>query len=206
MGLNDASYGALLPFMQSHYHLSYLVVSLVFAFPFVGYSVASIFNYRLHSTIGQRGIALVGPIARGVAYIVLSIHPPYPTVVAVLTVAGFGIGIADAAWNAWIGDLADANQLLGLMHGAYGAGATIAPLMGTAMVVKYGCEWWQYFYVPLVMVVIEAVWGVRAFWTEDGRRFKEGNERSKVGVEGKVGLRGALRERVTWICAGFLFM
>ena len=207
MGLNDASYGALLPFMQTHYHLSYLVVSLVFAFPFIGYSIASIFNHRLHSSIGQRGIALLGPCARGIAYIVLSFHPPYPAVVAVLAIAGFGIGIIDAAWNAWIGDLADANQLLGLMHGAYGAGATIAPLIGTTMVVKYGCGWWQYFYVPLVMCVVEAGWGLRAFSSEDGKGFRERNERSKREAAGqRAGVRGAVREKVTWFCAAFLFM
>lgn len=45
--------------------------------------------------------------------------------------AGFGNGLEDGGWNAWIGNMESANELLGFLHGAYGLGATISPLIAT---------------------------------------------------------------------------
>ena len=35
-----------------------------------------------------------------------------------MLLTGFGNGIEDSAWNAWIGNMHRANELLGLLHGA----------------------------------------------------------------------------------------
>lgn len=51
------------------------------------------------------------------AYLVASGHPPFVLVVVALAVAGYGIGLQDASWNAYIGDLANPNQVVGILHG-----------------------------------------------------------------------------------------
>ncbi|KAI1020937.1 hypothetical protein LB503_009975 [Fusarium chuoi] len=40
-GANDAAYGALIPYLETYYELSYLVVSLIFLSPFVGFIVSA---------------------------------------------------------------------------------------------------------------------------------------------------------------------
>ena len=45
--------------------------------------------------LGQRGMAILGPAFRLLAYIVLSVHPPYPVAVVVFAFAGLGNGILD---------------------------------------------------------------------------------------------------------------
>lgn len=62
-------------------------------------------------------------------------------------VAGFGNGLEDGGWNAWIGNMESANELLGFLHGAYGLGATISPLIATAMVTKGNLQWYTFYYV-----------------------------------------------------------
>lgn len=57
------------------------------------------------------------------AYVVASVHPPWPVVVIFLMFAGLGNGLEDGAWNAWIGNMEKANELLGFLHAAYGLGA-----------------------------------------------------------------------------------
>jgi fucose permease len=52
--------------------------------------------------------------------------------------SGFGNGLEDGAWNAWIGNMEKANELLGFLHGAYGLGATISPLIATASMLRSG--------------------------------------------------------------------
>lgn len=99
LGMNDAAYGAIIPYMGPYYNLSYTLVSLIFLSPFVGYTLSAILNNWIHTHFGQRGIAIVCSTCHLVAYVVAVTHPPYPVLVIVYMLAGFGNGIADAAWN-----------------------------------------------------------------------------------------------------------
>ena len=53
----------------------------------------------------------------------------------------------DGGWNAWIGNMQSANEMLGFLHGAYGAGATIAPLIATSMITKGNLQWYTFYYL-----------------------------------------------------------
>lgn len=99
LGMNDAAYGAIIPYMGPYYNLSYTLVSLIFLSPFVGYTLSAMLNNWIHTHFGQRGIAIVCSSCHLVAYAVAVTHPPYPVLVIVYMLAGFGNGIADAAWN-----------------------------------------------------------------------------------------------------------
>ena len=147
MGLNDATYGAIIPYLEQYYHLSYIIVSLIFLSPFAGYNVSALVNNTVHLKLGRRGVAFLGPICHLIAYFVIANHPPYPVLVIAFLVAGFGTGIEDAAWNAWIGAMANANEVLGLLHAFYGLGATIAPLIATTIITKARLPWYYWYYV-----------------------------------------------------------
>lgn len=41
----------------------------------------------------------------------------------------------------------NANELLGILHGAYGLGGTIAPLIATAMITKANLPWYTFYYI-----------------------------------------------------------
>jgi fucose permease len=47
----------------------------------------------------------------------------------------------------WIGNMQNANECLGFLHGAYGLGATLAPLIATTMVTKGKLQWYTFYYV-----------------------------------------------------------
>jgi MFS family permease len=96
---------------------------------------------------GQRGIAIIAPSLKIIAYVVICNHPPYPILPIVLTLAGFGNGLEDGAWNAWVGNMVRANELMGILHGAYGLGATISPIISTTMVTKANLPWYRYYLV-----------------------------------------------------------
>ena len=80
-GLNDGAYGALLPYLETYYNLSYTVVSLIFLSPFIGYTIAALLNTAIHMRFGQRGVAIIATCSHIVAYAVISAHPPYPIIV-----------------------------------------------------------------------------------------------------------------------------
>jgi fucose permease len=81
---------------------------------------------------------------------VIAVHPPYPVLVIIFMLAGFGNGLADAAWNAWIGNMANPNEVLGFLHAFYGLGAVLAPLIATTMITKGNKLPWYYFYYVMV--------------------------------------------------------
>ena len=201
MGANDACYGPLIPSLESYFKLSYTVVSLIFLSPFVGYILAAFLSDRIHMLFGQRGVALIGPGCRLVSYVVLSVHPPYPVVLVFLIGAGFGNGLLDAAWNAFVGDLKNANQLLGIIHGFYGLGASLSPIIATTMVTKYELQWNTFFFVMIGLALLDLALSTFAFWGATGTEFRKYSANSNT-AGGRM--RTVFKNKVTWICSLFL--
>lgn len=133
--------------LETDYNISYTVVSLVFFSPLVGYVAAALLNNKIHLTFGQRGVAILAPGCHLVTYIINSVHPPYPVLVFAFILAGFGNGLLDAAWNAWLGGMANANEILGFLHAFYGVGATLSPLIATALITKANWPWYAFYYI-----------------------------------------------------------
>ncbi|XDG05949.1 hypothetical protein ABKA04_005564 [Annulohypoxylon sp. FPYF3050] len=201
MGANDAAYG-----IQAYYGLTYIVVSLIFLSPFIGYTAAAFLNNLVHIKLGQRGVATLCSVCHLISYVLIAVHPPYPVLVIAFMVAGFGNGICDAGWNAWIGNMARANELLGILHGLYGTGAVLSPLIATTLITKANLPWYTFYYIMIGMAALEIVVSVTCFWTATGREYRE--SLAKHSDSSKGSLKEALLKnpgaRVTWLCAFFL--
>ncbi|EXJ94087.1 hypothetical protein A1O1_02480 [Capronia coronata CBS 617.96] len=178
LGANDAAYGALIPYLETWYKVNYTIISLVFLSPVVGYVLSAILNNHLHTVYGQRGIAVIMSLSHLLAYTAICLHPPYAVLVVVFILAGFGNGLGDSAWNAWIGDMANANEVLGFLHGFYGLGATISPLVATTLVTKAGWHWYEFYYILVGAAALEVVVLVGTFWKADARAYNEANPRT----------------------------
>lgn len=146
LGMNDASPGPLIPYLEKYYDLTYTVVSLIFLSPVVGYSLAAALNNSIHQKVGQRGIAFTAGLCHFITYLTFSLHPPWPVIVVIFVFAGFGNGLADAGWCAWTGNMVSANKVQGFLQAFYSLGATISPLIATSMVTN-GLPWYTWYYV-----------------------------------------------------------
>lgn len=116
---------------------------------------------------------------------------------------GFGNGIEDSAWNAWVGNMQNANELLGILHGMYGLGATIAPLVATAMVTKAGLEWYAFYYIMIGLDGLAGVLLVAAFWRATGRVHREMHA-TEENEGGRTTTRRVLKAPSVWLLAFFL--
>lgn len=123
------------------------MISLVFLSPFVGYVVSAILSNSIHQHSGRRGIAFLGPACHLVAFTVISVHPPFPVLVIIYVLVGLGSGLQNAAWNVWISSMANSNEVLGFLHGFFGIGATVSPLVATSLITKARWEWYQFYYL-----------------------------------------------------------
>ncbi|KAH8594918.1 MFS transporter-like protein [Bisporella sp. PMI_857] len=202
-GMNDGAYGALVPYLEKYYNINYTVVSLVFLSPFAGYTLASLVNNATHVKFGQRGVAVVAPGCHLLSYIVFVFHPPYPVLVIFFAIVGFGNGLIDGAWCAWLGNMKKANQVSGVLQAFYALGATISPLIATAMFTKGGLPWYSFYYLMVASSFVELVTSASAFWAQTGHVYLLENPRDPSSDTGRA--RQALKNKLTWILALFVF-
>ncbi|KAJ0426172.1 MFS general substrate transporter [Aspergillus carlsbadensis] len=205
MGANDAAYGALLPYLQEYYSISHMVVSVVFISPLVGYVLAALLNNKLHRTLGERGIAIIAPICHLIAYIISCVHPPYPALVVAYIFAGTANGLHEAAWNTYIGNMENSTEILGLLHGVYGLGAVISPLVATNLVTRADVPWYYFYYFMIAISAVSAAICPLAFRQFSGAAYRKTRQASS---EAQGGLRDALfsrtAARTSWLCAFLL--
>ncbi|KAL4938923.1 hypothetical protein BDV06DRAFT_45924 [Aspergillus oleicola] len=207
MGANDAAFGALLPYLQEYYNISHMVVSVVFISPLVGYVLAALVNNKLHITLGQRGVAVIAPICHLIAYILCCVHPPYPVLVIAYIFAGTANGLHEAAWNTYIGNMEKSSEVLGMLHGVYGLGAVISPLVATNLVTRENVGWWYFYFFMIGISTISAVICPIVFWRFTGAAYRKSREASG---EAQGGLKDVLftraAARTSWLCAFLLLL
>lgn len=139
-------------------------------------------------------------------------------------VIGFASGIQNAAWNVWVENMANPHEVLGVLPGFYGVGATCSPLIATTVITKAGWEWFSFYYLMVSVqrsfvaytmrlmnyhqvgaAAMALFYTVGAFWSETGSKYKQENpnlpNRSALSQT-----RHALTYSVTWTSAMFLFL
>ncbi|KAF8707385.1 Major Facilitator Superfamily, partial [Rhizoctonia solani] len=137
-GWNDATTGPLLPIIQSHYSIGFIVVSMLFVSNCVGYLSAALVNIHLSDRLGFGKVTLLGSVLQILAYAVLAPTPPFPVMCISYAINGFvnfdtpGIGLQNAQANGFVTGIPNnTSAKLGLLHAGYGAGAFVAPLVAT---------------------------------------------------------------------------
>jgi len=115
--------------------------------PFPGYIASAFSTHLIHERFGQRGIAILGTVTHIVTFTVIALHPPFPLVIVMFAVQGFGHGIIDSAWNAWLADMANAHEIMGFLHGFFGLGGVLSPLIATTLVTKVQWPWYRFYFI-----------------------------------------------------------
>ncbi|KAK9465962.1 major facilitator superfamily domain-containing protein [Lipomyces arxii] len=205
LGMNDAAPGPLLLYIEDYYQQSYTVISLCFLAPAVGYMVAAFCNASIHVHLGRGGTSTLAMTLITIGYIILSCAPPLQYVVLAYGICGLGNGTLDAAWNAYVGDLQDANEILGIMHGCYGFGGIISPLVATAMVTS-GIQWNKFYYVMIAYSITMVISVTLVFRGENGAKYTADHPEGTDEEGNTQGLLSeALKNKYTFLMAFFLF-
>lgn len=87
-GLNDSCVGALLPYMEAHYHVSYAIISLIFVANALGFITAAPFCHTLNNKFGRSKVLVGCTILNIIACVALISQPPYAVVVLAFYVLG----------------------------------------------------------------------------------------------------------------------
>ncbi|KAK7048873.1 major facilitator superfamily domain-containing protein [Favolaschia claudopus] len=131
-GWNDGTIGPLIPRIQNVYHVGFAVVSLIFVFACVGCIAGALINVPLTDRLGFGKMLTLGSLGPIVAYSIQAPAPPFPLFILSFVINGVGIAIQGAQANGYVASLKHNSEIkIGLLHGAYGAGALISPLVAT---------------------------------------------------------------------------
>lgn len=122
--------------MSRYYHIGYALVSLIFVTTAVGFILAAFFIDALRARVGRSRSMIIANATIITGYVVIICTPPFPLVVAAFFLLGIGAAMNLALGNVFAANLHNAGKMLGAMHGSYGMGGVLGPLIATAMVSK----------------------------------------------------------------------
>ncbi|KAI4794922.1 MFS general substrate transporter, partial [Aureobasidium sp. EXF-8845] len=152
-GINDASAGALIPYMEKQYHIGYAVVSLIFITNAIGFITAAFFTDLTLEKLGRARACMFSETLLIAGYVIMACTPPFPVVVIAFLLLGLGLALNLALNNVFCANLANSTVILGASHGSYGLGGVVGPIMATAMVSR-GVLWSRFYIITLSLRVI----------------------------------------------------
>ncbi|EMD86317.1 hypothetical protein COCC4DRAFT_166527 [Bipolaris maydis ATCC 48331] len=210
-GMNDAVVGALIPYMEKHYHISYTIMSLVFVGTAAGFIIAAFFTNSVLGKFGRAKTLVMSETIQLSAYIILVCTPPYPLVVLSFFMLGFGAAINLALNNVYCSHTHPPSVILGLAHGSYGVGGIIAPIIGTAMA-SSGILWSRFYFIAVgirICCIIFAAWAFSSFKEDTEDNLLETTTTQQTATEEATSklknLKHALKNKVTFFGALFIF-
>lgn len=150
---------------QRHYDIGYAIVSLIFITNAAGFISAALFVDALRARLGRAKTLMLASFCMAAAYVPVVCTPPFPVVVAAFFLLGFGMAVNLALGNVFAANLQNGTTMLGFMHGSYGIGGTIGPLIATSMVAKGNLVWSRYYFIPLGVTLFNGGWALWSFWS-----------------------------------------
>lgn len=87
-GLNDGAVGALLPYLEHQYHISYSVVSILFMARTLGFLTAGPLTHKLNTRFGRSRTLGACAASNMCAFVLITTSPPYPLVVLAFFLSG----------------------------------------------------------------------------------------------------------------------
>jgi fucose permease len=130
----------------------------------VGFVSAAFIVEALRARFGRSRTLMLANGFLVCGYIPIVCTPPFPVVVCCFLLLGLGMAINLALGNVFTGNLQNSTQMLGLMHGSYGLGGTVGPLVATAVVTSGGLVWSRFYVMTLGMAIFNAAFAGWSFW------------------------------------------
>jgi len=131
VGVNAGATGVLLPAQISDYGVSKTAIGATFFTGSVGFVLASLLAGPMVHRLGMRVALVVGATLTAVAGFSIATRPPFVAFVLIAIVTGFGAGVAESGFQAYVVALPGSTALTNRLHAFFGVGALLGPLLAT---------------------------------------------------------------------------
>jgi fucose permease len=132
LGMSSSILGVAWPSMRETFVLSLDSVGILFICGTIGYSLASFYCGPLISRIGLGLLLVISALLVGAANLGYALAPSWWMVVILALVNGLGGGAIDSSFNTYFA-ANHSPRLMNWLHACFGLGATLGPLVMTAL-------------------------------------------------------------------------
>lgn len=200
LGFPDGMLGVAWPSMMRDFGVQNAQMGTMLLISTIGFLLTSFNTGRLIRWFGISTLLVVSSVVRAVGLLGIALAPAWPVLVGAAFIFGVGSGAIDGGMNTFFAMRVRSPRLMSWLHASFGLGATIAPIMLTALF-SLGIVWrWGYVIVAILQVAMGLVVFVRA--GEWQMRAEE------VEVETSTGQRSAfatLALPIVWVNIAIFF-
>lgn len=170
LGLGDGAVGVAFPSLREAFGIGAGGIGWVLAGAASGYFVAGFFAGALGRRIGIGRLLCAGGALVAAGLACEAAAPVLPALIGGALLFGLGGGCLDAGLNAYVADHHDARHL-NWLHGFYGVGTTIGPVLMTGLLLR-GASWrWGYAALAVAACCVAALYLLtRRRWTVSALR------------------------------------
>lgn len=156
LGIDASLMGVAWPSIRTTFNLSLDAVGLLFLTSTIGFFIASFNAGRIAARIGLGRLLLFAHLLRIIGFIVFVSSPAWWGLVLAASLTSFGSASIDAGQNTYISSNFKASHM-NWMHANFGVGATIGPLIMTAIITG-GASWrWGYAMLGLLEILMSTI-------------------------------------------------
>lgn len=201
LGLPDGVLGVAWPSMRHGFGLPVSRLGVLLICGTAGYLTASLSSGPITRHMGVGKLLVWSTTAAGLGLAGLALAPSWWWLLPGMFLGGLGAGGIDAGLNAFAAERFSA-RMMSWLHACYGIGATLGPLLMTAVLVL-GQSWrWGYAVLALVMGVLAWFFTVTLrLWTADPH---EGQADPPAHV--RAPFRATLRLPLAWLHVGVFWL
>lgn len=196
-----------------HYGIGYAIVSLIFVGNALGFILAAGFIDLMRERLGRSKTLMISQLIMTAGYIPLVCTAPFPVIVVSFFLTGFGMSINLAITNHFGGSMRNNTAVYGVLHGNYGVGGTVGPLIATSIVTAAHALWSRFYFITLALAVFNTFF---AYWAFIGYEKEIAPPQALVNADGSsqpvtnpasslAGMFSALSSRVVLLGALFIF-
>lgn len=192
LGLPDAAHGIVWPSMRTTFSLSNSSLGLILAGTGMGYFMSSMLAGKMMDKYGVGFLLAMSSALVSVGLIGFSLSPSWFSIIAFTLFVGVGSGAIDAGLNTYAAENFSTRQM-NWMHGSFGIGAMLGPLIVTSILVVGGG--WRAGYAVLgIILMCMAVLFVftRNLWFSSSKSSKEGSQENTEPVAMTLVLRNPI--------------
>lgn len=201
-GISGSLLGIAWPSMQEKFGVSLDSFGLLLVAPTIAALVASFFSGRIIVRLGNAVTLMIACALIGLGLIAYGVSPSWTSLLVLGALLGGGSGLLDASMNAYFAG-AFGPRLMNWLHAAFGVGATIGPIIMTA-VFAAGLTWeWGYVVVGFVTLAVSMLYiATRKDWA---LQYSSESVESQQAIVVPP-LRTTLRQPLVWVGIMLFFL
>lgn len=200
LGFPDGMLGIAWPSIMGTFGLQNAQMGTLLLASTLGILVTSFNVGRLIAWFGISNVLIAANVLRAVGLLGIGLAPQWPLLVASAFLFGLGSGAIDGGINTYFALNLPSPRLMNWLHASFGLGATIGPIMMTALLSMGGIWRWGYVIVALVQMGMGLlVWARASAWQT--RADTPGAE----AVTTRTSTRATLARPIVWVNIAIFF-